>query len=77
MLGFEIKMPQQPLAFDREFKISETLRMRMHDYEQHEVEGETPFSERRLAALFGLHVDDLLGCGDPADPYFQEVKKTF
>ena len=52
------------------------LLMTFHPLEQHEVEGETPFSERRLAALFGLHVDDLLGCGDPADSYFQEVKKT-
>lgn len=33
-----------------------------------------PNVERDLACIFGIHVDDLVGCGDPSDPYFNEIK---
>ena len=31
--------------------------------------------ERELACIFGIYVDDLVGCGDLQDPYFLEVKE--
>ena len=31
--------------------------------------------ERDLACIFGIHVDDLVGCGDPQDQYFIDTKK--
>ena len=34
-----------------------------------------PMVERDLACIFGIHVDDLVGCGDPQDQYFIDVKK--
>ena len=34
-----------------------------------------PNVERELACVFGIHVDDLVGCGDPSDPYFIQIKE--
>ena len=34
-----------------------------------------PNVERDLAGIFGIHVDDLVGCGNPDDPIFTETKK--
>ena len=34
-----------------------------------------PNVERELAGIFGIHVDDLVGCGNPHDPIFTETKK--
>lgn len=34
-----------------------------------------PTHERELACIFGIHVDNLVGCGNLSDPYFQEVKE--
>ena len=42
----------------------------------HEAAAETPqHTPGRLVALFGIHVDDLLGCGDIHNPIYKDVKE--
>ena len=42
----------------------------------HKAAAETPqHTPGRLVALFGIHVDDLLGCGDIHNPIYKDVKE--